>query len=74
MESFVDDATSQESLLKKQGLEGLLSGTRKNRGSLSISNLSKFFSMLKERLNESDWDILNLALQLTQEIIPVFSN
>jgi hypothetical protein len=59
---------------KKQGLESLLQELRKTRGSLSLSNLSKFFTMLKERLKENDWDLISLTLQVTQDIIPVFSN
>jgi hypothetical protein len=73
MEGLVEDALSSDLLRKKSGLERLLSEIRKNRGGLAMSNLSKFFTMLKERLSEADWDVANLTLQITQEIIPVSS-
>ena len=71
MEALVDDASSNDYLRIKQGLEGLFQEIRKNRGTLPISNLSKFFLMLKDRLSDTEWDVLNLTLQITQEIIPV---
>ena len=71
MELLVDEAGSQESYSRKKGLEGLVDGIRKARGHLSVSNLSRFFLMLKERLCDTDWDTLNLSLQLIHEIIPV---
>jgi hypothetical protein len=74
MEAFVNYAASSNPDDKKQGLNGLITEIRKNRGILLIPNLSKFFSMLKDRLSETDWDILNLTLQITQEIIPVIHN
>ena len=74
MEILVSNASSSDSSKKKEALEGLFSEIRKNRGCLPIPNLSKFFSMLKERLQETEWDILSLSLSLTQEIIPVKPN
>ena len=73
MEALLDDASSSEPFKIHQGLEGLLQEIRKNRGILPISNLSMFFSMLKDNLNATDWNALNLSLQVIQEIIPVIT-
>ena len=54
MEALVDDASSNDYLRIKQGLEGLFQEIRKNRGTLPISNLSKFFLMLKDRLSDTE--------------------
>ena len=54
MEILVSNASSSDSSKKKEALEGLFSEIRKNRGCLPIPNLSKFFSMLKERLQETE--------------------
>lgn len=74
MEGFLDDIGSSDTKRKKQGLNNLLAEVRKNNGYFHISNLSKFFIILKARLAESDLTIVGCALQLMQEIIPVTSN
>lgn len=71
MEALIEESSSNNTVKKKQALEQLFNEIRKNRGTLPISNLSRFFSMVKERLQESDWDLLSLTLQICQEIIPV---
>lgn len=71
MEALIEESSSNNTVKKKQALEQLFNEIRRNRGTLPISNLSRFFSMVKERLQESDWDLLSLTLQICQEIIPV---
>ncbi|OMJ84419.1 hypothetical protein SteCoe_14497 [Stentor coeruleus] len=72
MEVLIEEASSNIISKKKQALETLLNEIRKNRGTLPISNFSRFFSIVKERLQESDLDLLSITLQICQEIIPNF--
>ncbi|CAG9326070.1 unnamed protein product [Blepharisma stoltei] len=72
MESIVESIASENIVTRKNALEQLLIEFRKENNSLLVPNPSRFFTVLRDRLEDHDWEILSQVLQLLQDLIPNF--
>lgn len=71
MENIIESIASADLLIRKNALEQLLVETRKYQGALPVPNPARFFTVLRDRMEDHDWEVLSQVLQLMQDIIPV---